>query len=196
MYRNDDPDPMATSLPCPRGTWSCQALLAEAGPTDFPILNTSACWFPGKSPLALRLDEDESGGDGPPPSAVIYEQCLQPPLVFFARAPSGKVQSARPSIPENYLCDADDGGDPKYFYHAPTTTTAVNAILDWDEKAQREVALSPRCARLSEALCASRRATALSSLSATTLSGMRSSTGRFTSANVWWHVMPVSCCYA
>ena len=194
MYRNDDPEPMATSRPCPPGTWSCQALLAEAAPTDFPILNTSACWFPAKSPLALRLDEDESGGDGPPPSAVIYEQCLQPPLVFFARAPSGKVQSARPSIPENYLCDADDGGDPKYFYHA--TTTAVDAILDWDEKAQREVALSPRCARLSEALCASRRATALSSLSATTLSGMRSSTGRFTSANAWWHVMPVSCCYA
>ena len=185
---------MEKSLPCPRGTWSCQALLAGAGPTDFPILNTSACWFPAKSPLALRFDEDKSGGDGPPPSAAIYEQCLQPPLVFFARAPSGKVQSARPSIPENYLCDADDGGDPKYFYHA--TTTAVDAILDWDEKAQREVALSPRCARLSEALCSSRRATALFSLSATTLSGMRSSTGRCTSANVWWHVMPVSCCYA
>ena len=194
MYRNDDPEPMEKSLKCPPGTWSCQALLAGAGPTDFPILNTSACWFPAKSSLALRLDEDESGGDGPPPSAAIYEQCLQPPLVFFARAPSGKVQSARPSIPENYLCDADDGGDPKYFYHA--TTTAVNAILNWDEKAQREVALSPRCARLSEALCSSRRATALFSLSATTLSGMRSSTGRCTSANVWWHVMPVSCCYA
>jgi len=183
MYRNDDdPEPMEKSLKCPPGTWSCQALLAEAAPTDFPILNTSACWFPAKSPLALRLDEDESGGGGPPPSAAIYEQCLQPPLVFFARAPSGKVQSARPSIPETYLCDADDGGDPKYFYHA--TTTAVDAILDWDEKAQREVALSPRCARLSEALCASRRATALSSLSATTLNGMRSSAGRCTSANV------------
>ena len=33
--------------------------------------------------------------------------------------------------------DENDGGDPKYFYHAATAATAaVNAIVDWDEKAQ------------------------------------------------------------
>ena len=126
-----------TSLQCPRGTWSCQALLAEAGSSDFPILNTSECWFPAKSPLAIRLLKNESGDDGPRPSAAIYEQCLQPPLVFLARAPPEKVQSAWPSIPENYLCDANDGGDPKYFYHA--TTAAATAIVDWDNKARSVV---------------------------------------------------------
>ena len=132
------------STACRRGTWSCNARFAlkpsdpcgsDGRPTIFPILNTSECWFPARSPLALKLANPAQVEEAA--EITVQEQCLQPPLVFFAKAPPAQPQFARPSIPENYLCDANDGGDPKYFYHAATAATAaVNAIVDWDEKAQ------------------------------------------------------------